>query len=224
MALKRSTRIRVLATMSMIIALLSSTSEVRGVGDSHAGPQEQNPHFLPFLTKRHDPTLDAPVFGVQMYGNTGPTSSYFPYLFESGSTWVRVPVSWSRVEPIKTEPPSYSWASADRALSGARIDSGSLALIATIVSNPDWAATYLNGPINPDELESFAAFVGAAVERYDGDGFQDAPGSPMVSHWEYYNEPDALIGSGQEPHWGGAGDQTAHGLVTNAGQFSTRLQ
>jgi hypothetical protein len=200
----------VLATLMMIIAMLSSTSDVKGVGDRHTGLREQNPHFLPVLTNRHDPSLNAPIFGVQMYGDSGPASDYYPFLKNSGSTWVRVPISWAGVEPEETIPPSYSWESADRALSAARIDSGSLSLIATIVTNPDWAATYANGPINIDDLDSFAAFVEAAVERYDGDGFEDAPGSPDVKHWEFYNEPDDVL----EPRWGNAGDEYANMLST----------
>jgi hypothetical protein len=32
--------------------------------------------------------------------------------------------------------------------------------------------------------------MGMLVERYDGDNYQDAPGSPVVNYWEFYNEPD----------------------------------
>ncbi len=42
-------------------------------------------------------------------------------------------------------------------------------------------------------LTQFTSFVGALVERYDGDGSNDAPGSPKVEYWEFYNEPDAGI-------------------------------
>jgi hypothetical protein len=33
-------------------------------------------------------------------------------------------------------------------------------------------------------------FVVVLVERYDGDGIDDAPGSPRIRYWEFYNEPD----------------------------------
>ncbi len=33
-------------------------------------------------------------------------------------------------------------------------------------------------------------YVTALVERYDGDGVDDAPCSPRVDYWEFYNEPD----------------------------------
>lgn len=196
----------------MVLALLVIATSVKGSGLHQAKHLEQELLYLPLVSNRHDPTLNPPVFGVQMYGNTGPTSGYYPHLIQSGSTWVRVEISWRSIERNEAEPPSYDWSSADLAFSAARLDAGALSLIATIVTNPDWAATYSNGPINPDELDSFAAFVQAAVERYDGDGVQDAPGSPVVRHWEFYNEPDALIGQGSEPNWGGEGAQYAHML------------
>ena len=214
MILNRPSRMLAIGVFLMVFALLVIATSVKGSDFHQAKHQEQELLYMPLLSSRHDPTLNPPVFGVQMYGNTGPTSDYFPYLIDSGSTWVRAPISWSSIEPVKTEPPSYNWSSADLALSASRLDAGALSLIATIVNNPDWAATYRNGPIYLHELDSFAAFVQAAVERYDGDGVQDAPGSPVVSHWELYNEPDALLsfGSTAGRHWGGEGDQYANML------------
>jgi hypothetical protein len=212
MILNRLSSIPAIGMFSMVFALLVIATSVRGSGFDQAKHQQQELLYLPLLSSRHDPTLNPPAFGVQMYGNSGPTSDYFPYLVDSGSTWVRASISWSTIEPIKAEPPSYNWSSADLALSAARLDAGALSLIATIVNNPDWAATYRNGPINPGDLDSFAAVVHAAVELDDGDGVQDAPGSPVVRHWEFYNEPDALIAQGAEPHWGGEGAQYANML------------
>jgi hypothetical protein len=44
--------------------------------------------------------------------------------------------------------------------------------------------------------------VEAAVERYDGDGTDDAPAGLVVKYWEFYNEPDA----GSSPSGGGWGE------------------
>ena len=63
----------------------------------------------------------------------------------------------------------------------------------TINSNPDWAATYPQGPIDLVDLSEFEEFMGELVERYDGDNYRDAPGSPVVDYWELYNEPDGII-------------------------------
>ncbi|MFV9503950.1 MAG: hypothetical protein AB4911_05220 [Oscillochloridaceae bacterium umkhey_bin13] len=42
----------------------------------------------------------------------------------------------------------------------------------------------------PTDMDAFARWVGRVVERYDGDGFRDAPGSPRIAVWEIWNEPD----------------------------------
>ncbi|MCD4784930.1 MAG: hypothetical protein K8T10_14030 [Candidatus Eremiobacteraeota bacterium] len=39
-----------------------------------------------------------------------------------------------------------------------------------------------------DNKEKFQAYVRACVERYDGDGIDDAPGSPTVKYWQALNE------------------------------------
>jgi len=60
-------------------------------------------------------------------------------------------------------------------------------------SSPDWAHQDTGqdcGPIDPGDLDAFQDFVAALVERYDGDGVDDADGSPEVKYWEFWNEPD----------------------------------
>lgn len=42
----------------------------------------------------------------------------------------------------------------------------------------------------PVNLDKFSQFVTKVVERYDGDGFNDAPGSPVVEYWQIENEVD----------------------------------
>lgn len=199
-----------LVTSVMVFTSLVVTSAVMGNGGRGPDRQIEGELYLPVLSSRHDPTLNAPVFGTQMYGNTGPTSVYYDFLVESGSSWVRVPVNWANIEPVDVDPQSYNWTSSDRALSAASVVTRSLSVIATIGSNPSWAATYSQGPIDPEDLDSFAEFVQAIVERYDGDGMDDAPGSPVVNHWELYNEPDESV----KPHWGNAGAEYADMLST----------
>lgn len=51
------------------------------------------------------------------------------------------------------------------------------------VGTPDyWCA--------PTDLRAYAAWAAQVVERYDGDGYNDAPGSPRIAAWEIWNEPD----------------------------------
>lgn len=43
----------------------------------------------------------------------------------------------------------------------------------------------------PEDMDAYTAWVGRVVERYDGDGEDDAPGLPRgVRFWEVDNEPD----------------------------------
>jgi len=44
---------------------------------------------------------------------------------------------------------------------------------------------------NPNDWDTYLAWVGAVVERYDGDGVDDVPGLRIpVKYWEVLNEPD----------------------------------
>jgi hypothetical protein len=45
------------------------------------------------------------------------------------------------------------------------------------------------GSFLPEDLEAYRRYVRAVVERYDGDGVDDGPGCPSVSHWQVENEP-----------------------------------
>ena len=39
-----------------------------------------------------------------------------------------------------------------------------------------------------ENKEKFQAYVRACVERYDGDGIDDAPGNPVINYWQSLNE------------------------------------
>ena len=123
-----------------------------------------------------------------------------------GSRWIRTSLSWSSVEPEDTSPENYNWSAFDASLANARAKG--MNLLVTVESNPWWAASSGCGPINEDRLGDFAEFLQAAVERYDGDGIEDAPGSLEVHYWELYNEPDSKY------CWGYYGDKYAQMLAT----------
>lgn len=42
----------------------------------------------------------------------------------------------------------------------------------------------------PNNMGAYARWAATVVERYDGDGRGDAPGSPRIAAWEIWNEPD----------------------------------
>jgi len=129
------------------------------------------------------------VFGAQMYGILSEERVSFSQSQDAKVYWVRWPLSWASIEPTNTLPQDYHWGVYESSIVSAT--HAGLHLIVTIQNNPDWAATYANGPIDKVDISEFAQFVGALAERYDGDGWEDAAGSPVVDYWEFYNEPDA---------------------------------
>lgn len=188
-------------------ALLAQSEPVYN-SEQPAASQETFAVYLPAIYNRHDAQFPAPLFGVQMYSNSSSSSPYHPYLIESQARWLRTRIMWGTVAPTRRPPEEYNWAVADAALAAARADQGGLNLIVVLGDVlPEWARMYPNrhyGPMSPEALDDFAEFVQAAVERYDGDGYQDAPGSPVVKHWELGNEPD----SGRDS-WGNYGPEYA---------------
>jgi hypothetical protein len=169
--------------------------------------------FFPLIYRNFDATLGTPLIGLQMYGNTSNTNIYHPYLVDSGASWLRVPIYWKNIQLVDSDPPVYNWSSADAALAAAKKDMGEFNIIATFETIPDWAVdTMINPPgelVRTDKLDALAVFLAAAVERYDGDGIDDAPGSPRIINWEITNEPDASINNAK---WGNYGSAYAHML------------
>jgi len=167
--------------------------------------------FLPavFLDYTSAPT----AFGVQMYNDLTTPSAGLTLAQAARVYWVRWPLSWAAVEPVDTVPENYNFSMYDSSILSAT-QSG-LHLIVTILSNPAWAANYVNGPIDKVDIGAFTEFVGTLVERYDGDGWQDAPGSPVVDYWEFYNEPDSgdeLYARYGGSYWGHFGAEYARML------------
>lgn len=140
-------------------------------------------------------------FGVQMYGTSTESRVAFGLARLGQVYWVRWPVSWSSVEYQNVPPDQYTWSSLDANVLNAT-GSGH-EVIATIGHNPVWAATYRQGPIDKVPISELADFVHALVERYDGDGVGDAPGSPVVRDFAFYNEPDSTNRWAAEQGYGG---------------------
>ncbi|WP_298820686.1 BACON domain-containing protein [Chloroflexus sp.] len=116
---------------------------------------------------------------------------------ELGAAWVREEISWANLEPGQD---SFTWNLMDAALLQAA--QAGFGIIGMLLTTPAWARvgdcgsriTRNGGSVNywcpPANPQDFADFVAAAVERYDGDGNSDAPGSPRVSVWQIWNEPN----------------------------------
>ena len=152
--------------------------------------------YLPYMSRcRNGHT---PLFGVQFYGTLS-AGNGLTRARDAGTRWIRVPLSWAAIEPANTTPQNYNWSGLDVSVTNAR--QAGIELILTIAGQPAWAAAYQQGPVT--DTADLVEFVGALVERYDGDGTGDAPGSPQVWYLELYNEPDnANAGQAALGGWG----------------------
>jgi hypothetical protein len=196
-------------SLSVLLVLLLLASSFTTVG-VHAGTAEES-GTEDLETETVSPSL--PPFGVQMYGGSGKTSAYFPALIESGASWVRIPFSWSSVEREFHEPAKYSWWGPDRAVAAAidgKAHGRDINIVLTLDHAPEWAATHGQGPIDKVDISVMARLMNAVAQRYNGDGVDDAPGSPVVNYFEFYNEPDRFCGGAFA--WGADGDQYAEML------------
>ncbi len=149
------------------------------------------------------------VFGVQMYGTTQKGSTYYKALIESGAKWIRTPFRWATVEPLNVAPALYHWGSVDDVTGAAA--TADIEIVLTVEFAPAWAAVNPDGPINKANLPDFVELMTAVVERYDGDGIDDAPGSPIVRYFEFYNEPDGYCYGNLR--WGNAPKEYAEMLA-----------
>jgi hypothetical protein len=106
---------------------------------------------------------------------------------EAGVQWAREELSWANLEPA---PGDFSWGHFDSRLG--QLANAGYGIVGMLLTTPGWArpdgcsADYWCAPAN---AQDFGDFVGAVVERYDGDGNNDAPGSPRVAAWQIWNEP-----------------------------------
>ena len=173
--------------------------------------QDDAPIYLPLSLGRsaHETAVYErnDIFGLQISELRFREAAMIEGIRDSGASLWRTFLFWDEVEPERKSPPVYDWAHYDHLFGQAQAQG--LSVITEIQGNPRWAAEYPGGP--PNNVDTLAAFVAAAVERYDGDGIDDAPGGIRIRYWELYNEPDnrdadlALKGRG----WGFWGNQGA---------------
>lgn len=201
-------------TVQPAVAAASADSLPQVSGSGAAPASGTTKVYLPVVMAMARPPAPPPtVFGMQMYEPLNSPQAALDLARSAQVSWVRWPLSWSGVEPRDTSPDQYHWSSVDPSLEAA--SATGLRVIATVDGNPFWAATYPGGHLDRSGLGPFVEFVGALAERYDGDGRDDAPGSPRVDYWEFYNEPDcgnevaAQSGCG---YWGQFGAEYAQML------------
>lgn len=122
---------------------------------------------------------------------------------EVGAGWAREELSWGNIE--RRAKGAWEWSVFDRRL--LQTAQAGYGIIGMLLTSPQWARVgdcaarigrfaaagvrpqdYWCPPANPQD---FYDYVYATVERYDGDGLNDAPGSPRVAAWQIWNEPNA---------------------------------
>ncbi|MHB8876804.1 MAG: hypothetical protein ACYC8T_24170 [Myxococcaceae bacterium] len=119
---------------------------------------------------------------------------------ELGAQWTRsnLQLTWDVVEPVKGG--AFDWKASfggDDVFGGAT-RSGVHYLAVFHEGNGPTSPTGKPPLRNPlDDLPGYQRFVEAAVERYDGDGVDDAPGGIVIKHWQAGNETDGWTRSGR---------------------------
>lgn len=136
--------------------------------------------------------------GVQVFEDDVTTPA-LEHLREAGVAWARVRALWKLSEP---RPGQYDWTVTDRLFGDAT--AAGFRMVAVVYANPDWVTEAECRPVPPDKIERYAAFWQALVERYDGDGRDDAPEGSVVRYWQVSNEPDFDPGQAEgEGDYGG---------------------
>ena len=125
------------------------------------------------------------LFGVQAWEEID-SSQARSYMRQAGIRWLRTTINWAEIEPSPLPPSQYNWPTTDGRIT--TLVQAGFSPILTLSGNPSWAAALPGGPVT--NIQDLEEFMSALVERYDGDGLDDAPGSPIVRYWEFYNEPD----------------------------------
>jgi hypothetical protein len=155
---------------------------------------DDRPVFLEVQSKKGRETLstseDSP-FGIHS------VESYSGNLSDLGVKWVRLagPQSliWALIEPKKGK---FNFSKMDGLIQ--QFYENGINLLINVNCFNFWdqygpeTAHDLKLRVNrlPKDLEAYSNFLQRAAERYDGDGVDDAPGSPIVRYWQIMNEVD----------------------------------
>ena len=118
----------------------------------------------------------------------------------AGVAWAREELSWANIEPGYKA--SWNWPYFDKRIN--QLANAGYGIVGMLLTTPEWArvpnckaraqavGTYEYW-CPPARVRDYADFVWTMVERYDGDGIMDAPGSPRIAVWQIWNEPSAPI-------------------------------
>ena len=159
----------------------------------------QSPHriYLPLIRAVPLQPTSISYFGMNLYLTKVERRSAgdnLPLLADlakqAGVRWTREELVWSLIEPNQNDLRAIYDASL---LLAAQKGFG---IIGMLLTTPQWARDPSCRPQHeaywcpPADAATYARFAAWMAERYDGDGFQDAPGSPRIAAWELWNEPN----------------------------------
>ncbi|MFV9505630.1 MAG: O-antigen ligase family protein [Oscillochloridaceae bacterium umkhey_bin13] len=170
-------------------------------------------HPAPTPTSAGGPMLAVNFFNLHLEPDPAAVRRSFELAAAMGARYGRMQVPWDDLEihargdfedrrNLEAIGAVSAWAKYDRLV--AEANAAGIELIWRLERPPAWAREQANatpefqaglerdgnstGP--PDDLADYANFVRTVVERYDGDGLNDAPGSPTVRHFQIWNEPN----------------------------------
>jgi hypothetical protein len=125
-----------------------------------------------------------------IHGIEGHYKENMAYLNDLDVKWVRYAgisgVIWDLVEPVKGK---FNWKRNDN-LYLSTYKNGVNMLVNIITANK-WDQSIKRGRPTiklPVHVAEYKRFLRKVVERYDGDGIDDAPGSPVINYWQLGNE------------------------------------
>ncbi|MBI2472558.1 MAG: hypothetical protein HYV59_15170 [Planctomycetes bacterium] len=141
-----------------------------------------------------DETGETSPFGI----HEPPVDTYDTRIDDLGIRWVRLSgpsgVVWDADEPEKGR---YNWSRIDNYVS--IFHKHNVNMVVTVICFNKWdqggGTLKVPGiPVTklPKHLMEYQSFLKRVVERFDGDGIDDAPGSPVVRYWQIENEPDGI--------------------------------
>jgi hypothetical protein len=135
--------------------------------------------------RREPPKQTAGPFGFQLGVPPKQLDQNLNDSARVGAAWVRLTgptgIRWEEIEP---SPGLHHWAATDRAVTAA--NRRGFKVIATIQAGNK--AYHSRQGYLPRDMLAYGRFLTRLVERYDGDGTDDAPGSPVVDVWQIENE------------------------------------
>lgn len=146
------------------------------------------PLAAPTAPPTPDPSagVELPI-GVQVFEDDVTTPA-LAHLRAAGVTWARGRALWKLIEAERHDPPRYDWSVTDWLFGDAT--AAGFHVVASVYANPPWVTERECRPVGPEHIDRYAALWTALVERYDGDGLDDAPNGAVVGWWQVGNEVD----------------------------------